>query len=466
MASTIKLKNGSGAPLASDLVQGEPALDLTNKRLYTEDSGGTVIEVGTNPSTLTTSSADINGGTIDGVTIGGASAGAITATTITGSGDMNIDSGTLFVDVSENRVGIGTTTPASMLTLKATTPYIRLERDGVDTWQIQQNQISSETGFSVNNITAGTTPFFIGSSGNVGIGTASPSYKLDVATIAVATNQTGEVRFGANDQYSLRLGTYTTDGGAPYAQILAPKDVNGWLAFTTGASDTERMRIDSSGNLLVGTTSANGKVNVRQNVSDGATSTLMTFSDNVNASHFQIKRTDNVSGGFWEGVLEIRATEANGLSDQNIVRLVGKTGAVFMPFVYGDAVTGRDMYIASNGQLGYLSSIRDSKTNIENLSDTSWIYDLEPVKFNYRVKDSATDTYTDVAEPETQYGLIAEDVEAVNSDLVFYNETEEGEKSLAGVQYSRLIAPLLKAIQEQNKRIETLEAEVASLKGN
>ncbi len=49
--TTIKLKNGSGAPLAGDLVQAEPALDLTNKRLYTEDSGGTVIEVGTNPGT-------------------------------------------------------------------------------------------------------------------------------------------------------------------------------------------------------------------------------------------------------------------------------------------------------------------------------------------------------------------------------------------------------------------------------
>jgi hypothetical protein len=52
MASTIKLKTGSGAPTTGDLVTGEPALDLTNKRLYTEDSGGTVIEVGTNPSSL------------------------------------------------------------------------------------------------------------------------------------------------------------------------------------------------------------------------------------------------------------------------------------------------------------------------------------------------------------------------------------------------------------------------------
>jgi hypothetical protein len=49
MASTIKLKNGSGAPTTGDLVQGEPALDLTNKRLYTENASGVVIEVGTNP---------------------------------------------------------------------------------------------------------------------------------------------------------------------------------------------------------------------------------------------------------------------------------------------------------------------------------------------------------------------------------------------------------------------------------
>ena len=51
MATTIKLKNGTGAPSAGALVVAEPALDLTNKRLYTEDSGGTVIEVGTNPGT-------------------------------------------------------------------------------------------------------------------------------------------------------------------------------------------------------------------------------------------------------------------------------------------------------------------------------------------------------------------------------------------------------------------------------
>jgi hypothetical protein len=59
MASTIKLKNGSGAPTTGDLVQGEPALDLTNKRLYTENASGVVIEVGTNPSTIDINAAQL-----------------------------------------------------------------------------------------------------------------------------------------------------------------------------------------------------------------------------------------------------------------------------------------------------------------------------------------------------------------------------------------------------------------------
>src|SRR6056300_528956 len=97
MASTIKLKNGSGAPTSGQLVQGEPALDLTNKRLYTENASGTVIEVGTNPSSLTTSSADINGGTIDGTVIGGSTAAAGTFTTGQFNTSLNVD-GTVTAD--------------------------------------------------------------------------------------------------------------------------------------------------------------------------------------------------------------------------------------------------------------------------------------------------------------------------------------------------------------------------------
>jgi hypothetical protein len=59
MATRIITKNGSGAPLASDLQQGELAVDLTNKRLYTEDSLGAVQEVGVNPAAEITANAGI-----------------------------------------------------------------------------------------------------------------------------------------------------------------------------------------------------------------------------------------------------------------------------------------------------------------------------------------------------------------------------------------------------------------------
>ena len=120
--TTIKLKNGSGAPAGGDLVQGEPALDLTNKRLYTENASGTVIEVGTNPTSVTTgvvtaTSLDISGNIdVDGTTnldvvdIDGA---VDMASTLAVAGDANFNSGTLFVDTSTNQVGIGSTDPSA-----------------------------------------------------------------------------------------------------------------------------------------------------------------------------------------------------------------------------------------------------------------------------------------------------------------------------------------------------------------
>jgi hypothetical protein len=68
MATTIVTKSGDGAPTASDLVAGELAVDLTNGRLYTEDSGGTVLELGLNPNgnVNVTGSVTADGLTVDG----------------------------------------------------------------------------------------------------------------------------------------------------------------------------------------------------------------------------------------------------------------------------------------------------------------------------------------------------------------------------------------------------------------
>lgn len=123
--------------------------------------------------------------------------------------------------------------------------------------------------------------------------------------------------------------------------------------------------------------------------------------------------------------------------------------------------TNRDLFIDNTGIIGYVSSFRASKKNIVPMTGTSWLHKLNPVTFNYRVKDSLGN-YTDSTYKELEYGLIAEEVEPINKEMVFYDVDSTG-KHLRGVHYSKLIIPLLKEIQDQKKTITDLEARVAKL---
>lgn len=104
MATKIVTKNSSTAsavPTASDLVQGELAVNVADKRLFTEDNGGSIIELGTNPSTLT------------------------------------VDTDTLAVDATNNRVGIGTTSPNTAL---------HIDSDATAVFQLTNSTTGSGTG--------------------------------------------------------------------------------------------------------------------------------------------------------------------------------------------------------------------------------------------------------------------------------------------------------------------------------
>ncbi len=139
-----------------------------------------------------------------------------------------------------------------------------------------------------------------------------------------------------------------------------------------------------------------------------------------------------------------------------------KNGEVYFPDVYGDAVgaTHLDLYIDNSGKIGYLSSSRRYKKEIRPMENVNWLYHLRPVNFTYKSDKAGI----------KQYGLIAEEVEKVNPLFVSYNDKGQVET----VQYSQLITPMLKALQEQRdtiiamqKKIDRLEAgekEIASLK--
>jgi hypothetical protein len=123
--------------------------------------------------------------------------------------------------------------------------------------------------------------------------------------------------------------------------------------------------------------------------------------------------------------------------------------------LYGYALSSgaRQVYVNSSGFIGYLASVRESKANIAPLGDVNWINKLNPVQFNYR-KKAEGGGYTDEIDSDLEYGLVAEDVEAVNPDLCMY----DADGKLVSVKYDRLVIPLLKKIQDLEARLAALES--------
>jgi hypothetical protein len=196
---------------------------------------------------------------------------------LSSGGDISFyeDTGTtakLFWDASAESLGIGTSSPDKILHIKTAvnnTAFVRIESTATDSYptlslknDAREYQLTAHgplgDKFTIYDGTAGAHRFVIDSSGNVGIGTSSPSTKghfysgtsMDQLTV----DGTGAIETGIN----------FASGGTTYGQIyfnnVSPYDMSVLQQYSTGSlifgtNDTERMRIDSSGTLFQGTTS-------------------------------------------------------------------------------------------------------------------------------------------------------------------------------------------------------------------
>jgi len=124
----------------------------------------------------------------------------------------------------------------------------------------------------------------------------------------------------------------------------------------------------------------------------------------------------------------------------------------FIAGISGTAVSGSAVVVNANGQLGVAASSRRFKEEITPMERTSEaVFALKPVTFRYK-KDIDPDR-------TPQFGLVAEEVEKVNPDLVVRDQ--EGRPN--SVRYDQVNAMLLNEFLKEHRKVEEQGATIAKL---
>jgi hypothetical protein len=338
------------------------------------------------------------------------------------------------------------------------------------------NSSDSATSFLVNGATKGvrfntsTDGTRIEGVDNTGVGSYQPLI-LNGSTVTIQSNGgTSAITVGtsqtatfagqilADDIDTANSVAYGFDGDPDTG--IGRRGANILTAVTNGV---ERVRVDASGNVGIGTGSPNVNTNGTVLHIHNSTASRAAIFHLTNAETGATSTDGLILGKWSDGTNYFYDYDSYAIvfGTANAERMrIATDGVVTMPDVYEDTVgaTNRDLFIDSAGKLGYVSSIRESKTDIVTLDDVSWLSALAPVSYRYR-KRNADGTYSDEADGVTDYGLIAEDVEAVLPELCFYDDVD-GEPQLRGVTYSKLITPMLRYIQQLEARIAALEERI------
>ena len=263
--------------------------------------------------------------------------------------------------------------------------------DGTSGSERYRGYISYNHNADVLEFAAGAATYaYLNASGNFGIGTSSVSRRLHVS-------DSGSIPARIESTSTDSQLEFVTSGGT-----TALGGFNGNMVFIAGAS--ERMRVDSSGNLLVGTTST----------PTGSTGGSAFITESVGRKTLKIASTTTSGAGLAE-------------------------------FINPNGVVGT---IVTNGSATAYNTSSDQrlKDNIVDAPSASDDIDAIQVRsFDWKADGS-----------HQKYGMVAQELQSVAPEAVTGDADSD---DMMGVDYSKLVPMMLKEIQSLRARVAQLEGE-------
>ena len=392
------------------------------------------------------------------------SAAVSVGTTLTVASDLTVDGTTLHVDSTNNRVGLGLTSPDAELHIKASTPQVRLQPTA-DT-QNSRIEFTNAAGTIQSRITSGgvdgQTIHLEGNNGQTiqvdVTGSLSVSGTVDGRDVAADGTKLDGIEANATaDQSASEIRTLVES--ATDSNVFTDADHSKLNGIATGADVTGTANVTAAGALMDAECSS---VSSLKAINQALTTTSSPTFNTVNVSgNISLTGTLRTSGGSTilvpdnapymrdhdnSGRIGVEGngtgyTQRLGASGTNILWKWSK-GTSATPVVMGSFDADGELTCVSTN----ITSDERVKSNIVD-ANSQWS-DIKDLRLcNYTMNDSG----------QTHLGVIAQEAQVVSPGMVRY-VSEDRDGSLLGINTSALMMKMLGALQEAMARIEELEA--------